>query len=147
MNPGSTLRRIATGMLSGPLGVKSFERELAAAGGLAFRVDLGVRAISTEEIVGSVGRHEVRRRDFLARDAAGGQRYRSVATAMARDVALPVIEVYELRVSRAGPAGAEVHGEYYVVDGHHRVAAAKQLGRAFLDAHVILYRAAREIAD
>ena len=30
--------------------------------------------------------------------------------------------------------------EYYVVDGHHRVAMAKKLGQDFLDAHVVEYR-------
>ncbi|HEU5315896.1 MAG TPA: ParB/RepB/Spo0J family partition protein [Chloroflexota bacterium] len=32
--------------------------------------------------------------------------------------------------------------EYYVVDGHHRVAMAKKLGQDYLDAHVVEYRVA-----
>jgi ParB-like chromosome segregation protein Spo0J len=32
--------------------------------------------------------------------------------------------------------------EYYVVDGHHRVAMARKLGQDFLDAHVVAYRLA-----
>lgn len=30
--------------------------------------------------------------------------------------------------------------EYYVVDGHHRVAMAKKLGQDYLDAHVVEHR-------
>jgi hypothetical protein len=36
--------------------------------------------------------------------------------------------------------------EYYVVDGHHRVAMAKKLGQDYLDAHVIEYRVAAKPA-
>jgi hypothetical protein len=32
--------------------------------------------------------------------------------------------------------------EYYVVDGHHRVAMARKLGQDFLDAHVVEYKVA-----
>src|SRR5207302_8436937 len=55
---------------------------------------------------------------------ANAPRYRSVLTAMCTDVSLPAIEVYALRE------------EYYVLDGHHRVAAARAVGYLYLDALV-----------
>jgi hypothetical protein len=51
-------------------------------------------------------------------------RYRRLLSAFDRMVALPPIEVLE------------VGGEYWVVDGHNRVAIARELRLAFLDANV-----------
>ena len=49
----------------------------------------------------------------------------SVLLAMRQGEPLPPIEVYAWR------------GQYYVLDGHHRVAAAHALGSDFISAHVI----------
>jgi hypothetical protein len=124
--------------------VKCFERELGAAGGLSFRVDLGVRAIPTAKIVGSVGRcHELRRDFFYKNLPASSERYQRIGKAMREERPLPAIEVYELRTPRALAPGSGTGSEYYVVDGHHRVALAKKLGRDFIDARVVLYRASQ----
>ena len=124
-------------------GVKCFEHELGAAGGLTFRVDLGIRAIPTATIVGSVGRWNELRRDFFYKNTPPHSlRYRRVGEAMRHDQPLPAIEVYELRTPLTPAPGSGTRSEYYVVDGHHRVAMAKKLGVDFLDAHVVLYRAA-----
>jgi ParB-like chromosome segregation protein Spo0J len=64
---------------------------------------------------------------------------------MRHDQPLPAIEVYELRTPLTPAPGSETRSEYYVVDGHHRVAMAKKLGRDFLDAHVVLYRGSRPL--
>ena len=128
--------------------VKCFERELAAAGGLVFRVDLGIRAIPTDRIIGSVGRWSSLRQDFYPKNAGVlRERYHRVGAAMARGEVLPAIEVYELRTSLAGRPNVETRSEYYVVDGHHRVASAKKIGVSYLDAHVVLYRASRPVGD
>jgi hypothetical protein len=143
MHPGDLWKRVGQVFPGGVQGVKCFERELAAAGGLACRVDLGIRAIPTARIVGSVGRWNHLRHDFF--DASGpgaSHRYARIGQAMAQGKALPALDVYELRMPRKGSEGDLVVGEYYVVDGHHRVAVAKKLGVDFLDAHVVLYRAA-----
>src|SRR5579875_261516 len=83
--------------------------------------------VEVRRIVGSVSAPKVAEltRDFLPRgDGANTPRYRSVYKALQDDVPLPPIEVYALR------------GKYYVVDGHHRVAAARALGYLYLDALV-----------
>lgn len=138
----SVLRQVTKVIPRGVGEVKCFERELARAGGVAFRVDLGVRTIPTAQIVGSVGRWNCLRGDFLYKHAPTlSARHQSVGRAMRQGKALPAIEVYELRTSHPTTAGKAPRDEYYVVDGHHRVAMAKKLGVDFLDAHVVLYRA------
>jgi hypothetical protein len=132
----------------GAAGIKSFERELAAHGGVAFRVDLGIRAIPTAKVVGSVGRSSHLRHDFFeGSEPAASQRYARIGRAMRRGTALPALEVYELRAGQDNDRASAPVDEYYVVDGHHRVAMAKKLGVDFLDAHVVLYRAIGQSPD
>jgi hypothetical protein len=138
-------RQIARVMPRGAGVVKSFEHELARAGGVACRVDLGMRTVPTDRIVGSLSRWNHLRGDFLDKNYPEiNERHRRIRQAMVRGTTLPAVELYELRVrpTRGPPAEAEAMSEYYVVDGHHRVAMARRLRIDFLDAHVILYRAA-----
>ena len=120
--------------------VKSFERELERAGGLAGRVDRGVHTVPTEKVVGSVGRWQALRSDFFYRTGrAVTARYRRVGKAMEQGVELPAIDVYKISRPPRAPRDAPPASEYYVVDGHHRVAMARRFGRAFLDARVVEY--------
>ncbi len=57
---------------------------------------------------------------------------------------LPPIEVYKARLRRRRGERDTVVTEYYVVDGHHRVAMAKKLGQDYLDAHVVEYRVSQK---
>src|SRR5260370_39542404 len=59
---------------------------------------------------------------------------------MAAGKALPPRELYKLR-RRASTPGGTPRSEYFVVDGHHRVAMARRLDQHFVDAHVVEYRA------
>jgi nucleotide-binding universal stress UspA family protein len=108
--------------------VRSFDEDAARWGPLA-RWHLGVRPVPLARIIGSVGRaNELRGGAELggspvAADARR-QRYRRVLTAMRSDVALPAIEL------------AKLGSGYYVVDGNHRVAAARELGQTEIDADV-----------
>jgi hypothetical protein len=52
------------------------------------------------------------------------QRYNGILAAMRSDVSLPAIELYKLGSG------------YYVVDGNHRIAAARELGQTEIDADV-----------
>ena len=128
--------------------VKCFEHELLAVGGVAHRCDLGIRTVPVMKIVGSVGRWASLRGDFFEKDGShSSHRYMSIGKAMARGSPLPALELYELRTVANDDDGCASIGEYYVVDGHHRVAMARKLGVLFLDAHVIAYwtvRARRE---
>jgi hypothetical protein len=52
--------------------------------------------------------------------------------------ALPPVKLYKL-TRRSSAREDSPQSEYYVVDGHHRVAMARKLGQDFLDAHVTEY--------
>jgi hypothetical protein len=106
--------------------VKCFAEEVAGLGSYT-TLDAGIRVIEVRRITGTVNKcreldsafRTLRRRDRRER-----HRRRQLAAADLSYVQLPVIEVYLLR------------GEYYVLDGNRRVAAAKSFGLEFMDAHV-----------
>src|ERR671934_1592439 len=103
---------------------------------MAGRGDLGARIVPTEKVVGSVSRWQNLRSDFFyKRGQAITGRFVRVGEAMQRGLPLPPVELYKIK----GRRGRTV-SEYYVVDGHHRVAMARKLGQAFLDAHVVEYQ-------
>src|SRR5438067_2978173 len=81
----------------------------------------GIREIPVERIVGSVDRSADFDRDFKT----GRSRSRLAALRGAfPDGDMPAIEVYE------------VGGLFFVSDGHHRVALARERGAMFIDAEV-----------
>lgn len=112
-------------------GVRSFQADAAACGPLASRA-LGTRAVPVKQIVGSVGRAHELRSDFLSfREGNMDLRYLHVREIMRDDGYLPPVDLYLLE------------GQYYVVDGNHRVAAARSIGQAYLDAVVTEFRPAQ----
>jgi hypothetical protein len=89
---------------------------------------LGLRTVALDRIVGSVDRASELRTNFLPYFAReGDSRYLQIREAMEGGESLPAIELYKLG------------REYYVLDGHHRVAAALSLGQAEIDASVTEY--------
>lgn len=82
-----------------------------------------LEALPVGSVMGSVDRYNDLDRAFRP---LGGrtQRLQRIVTAMRQGVTFPPIEVYRL------------HGVCYVVDGHHRVAAALETGQLYLDALV-----------
>ncbi len=63
-------------------------------------------------------------RDFLPTDERSRSRFQAIVVALRQREELPPIEVYQL------------HDHYYVVDGHHRVAAGRALGEKCIAAYV-----------
>src|SRR5436190_5287900 len=105
--------------------VRSFAEDAARAGPLAPR-SLGARTVEVARIIGSVGRPGELGPDFrpLRKFSKDDERYRRVFEAFQRGVGLPPVELYKLGYG------------YYVLDGHHRVAVAKQMGQQWIDALV-----------
>ena len=93
--------------------------------GLTDSLYLGLRTVPVDNIVGSVNRW----RDFDARfrikNRATMHRYRKIKQAVEQGSTLPPVSLYKVR------------DKYYVVDGNHRVAAAKEVGQTYIDAEVI----------
>jgi CRP-like cAMP-binding protein len=111
---------------------------------MAARVDRGILTVDVHKVVGSVSRWSNLRSDFFYRHGrAITQRFERVGQAMAAGKVLPPLELYKLR-RRGARANEPQPSEYYVVDGHHRVAMARRLGQDFLDARVIEYTAGRQ---
>lgn len=107
-------------------GVERFDEAQRCLGALA-RLPPRPETIAVERVVGSVDAAKAAslRPNFLPRRlGAQSPRYREVEEAMYTGIPLPAIEVYGL------------DGAYYVLDGHHRVAAARALGQLYLDALV-----------
>ena len=87
------------------------------------RRPLGLRAIPVAQIVGTDSRGADFDRDFLPRRPEIGPRWRGVEEAFPEG-GFPPIAVYKL-----GDA-------YFIIDGHHRVAIARQRGMETIDAEV-----------
>lgn len=85
----------------------------------------GTKPIDVNKIVGSVDRCL---RDNTISVDKDSQRYRGIRDALEKMTCLPAIQVYN------------VDEEYFIVDGHHRVEASKEIGKDFLDAEVIEYK-------
>jgi nucleotide-binding universal stress UspA family protein len=105
--------------------IRSYDEDAARTGPLAQR-QLGVRTVDVSRIIGSVGRADNLAADFrpLRHTREDDQRYERVLTGMRTGASLPPVQLYKLGFG------------YYVLDGNHRVAAAKQLGQLEIDAEV-----------
>jgi len=110
--------------------MKSFRAVMATTGTLLPK-PMGLLEVPVSTIVGSVGRAGELRDDFLPRrrllDKDRLDRYKRVESAMSLQKDLPPVKLY--RIGK----------DYFVLDGHHRVAAARKLGQLFLDAIVTDY--------
>lgn len=85
----------------------------------------GTKTIDVNKIVGSVGRCQ---RDNTISVDKTSERYKRIKDALENLNCLPIIQVYDL------------DHEYYIVDGHHRVEASKEIGKEFLDAEIIEFK-------
>ena len=101
--------------------------------GVSQRSYLGLREIPVAQIVGSVDRSADFDREFRPRRSVSTGRLASLREAFAGG-AMPPIRVFE------------VGGAYFVEDGHHRVALAREQGATFIDAEVTRLRTTYEVA-
>jgi|YelNatPaOPRAMG01_1025707.scaffolds.fasta_scaffold00582_25 hypothetical protein len=113
-------------IFKGPKRLKSFEEKIQEEKFITWR-DLGYQTIEVDKIVGSVGRYQDFDEEFRPLNPNVYHRLKEIESAILRGKILPPIEVYKIK------------DEYYVLDGNHRVAAARRLGQKEIDAHVIEY--------
>jgi len=109
-------------------GLRNFARDVARSGALT-SVRLGMREVPVDRITGSVGRGHELNASFLPRRARKDDtaRFKGVKDRLERGMPMPPLELYKFGY------------DYYVLDGHHRVAAARQLGIRELEAEVSEY--------
>ncbi len=86
--------------------------------------NLGVKAVPLDKIIGSVGRYKDFNRQFKLKKDRPSARLLRVQEAFKNNITLPPITLYQIKK------------EYYVLDGNHRVSAAKKLGYEFIDAKI-----------
>jgi nucleotide-binding universal stress UspA family protein len=105
--------------------IRSFDADAKRRGPLA-RWTLGLRTVEVARVVGSVGRAAELDTSFRTsnRSPEERQRYQRVLQGVRGDGSLPPIVLYKLGAA------------YYVLDGNHRLAAAKQLGQLEIEAEV-----------
>ena len=87
--------------------------------------DRGMRTVPVSRIVGSVGRYQDFDERFRLKRGVPSERLQRVKQAMRQGVALPPVRLYQIK------------DEYYVLDGNHRIAAAKELGHDEILARIV----------
>ncbi len=85
---------------------------------------LGYRAIPLDRVIGSVGRYKDFNAKFQIDEHLDRGRKDRIKELMEREEVLPPVKLYKI-----GEA-------YFVLDGNHRIAAAKELRKEFIDADV-----------
>ena len=106
-----------------------FDEVLAALGRTGER-SLGVESIELDSIVGTIDRGRDFDRRFRPTSHRVRQRWEGIAVAMRKGKSMPPIEVYRV---------GDMH---FVIDGHHRVSVARQMGMETIDALVTEIRTA-----
>jgi nucleotide-binding universal stress UspA family protein len=116
------------GRAAAPAAVRGFAADAARAGPAVAR-RLPPRAVEVARIVGTAADPAAYGADFRPRRrwARDDHRLRRADDALDRGAVLPPVELHKLGYG------------YYVVDGHHRVAAARRRGQLWLDADVTEY--------
>lgn len=103
---------------------KSF-RENQACEGAFDHIDRGICSVPLEKIVGSVGRYHDFDSQFKLKEHVQPDRLISVKHAMREGKSLPPVKLYKIK------------DEYYVLDGNHRISAAKEFGRLDIMAKIV----------
>jgi uncharacterized ParB-like nuclease family protein/DNA-binding Lrp family transcriptional regulator len=88
-------------------------------------IDRGICSVPLAQIVGSVGRYHDFDSQFKLKDHVPPDRFVSVKQAMRQGKSLPPVKLYQIK------------DEYYVLDGNHRIAAAKEFGRSEIMAKIV----------
>ncbi len=88
------------------------------------RIHRDIRTVPVGQVGGSVGRCSEFDRDFMPVRASSEERWKRIDRAFHRGEELPPVSLYK------------VGGFYFVLDGHHRVSAARYHGVEWIDAHV-----------
>lgn len=89
------------------------------------RIDRGVCSVPLKQIVGSVGKCLDFDSQFTPKSHVAADRLTNIKQAMREGKPIPPIKLYKIK------------DEYYVLDGNHRIAAARKLGRFDIMAKIV----------
>ena len=88
-------------------------------------VNRGSCSIPLEQITGSVGRYHDFDNQFRIKKHIPSERLENIKKAMRKGKRLPPVKLYQIK------------DEYYVLDGNHRVSAAKEFGHDSIQADIV----------
>lgn len=88
-------------------------------------IDHGVKTVPLDRIIGSVGKYYDFDSQFRPKKHVAGKRFSDIKRAMRDGNYVPPVKLYQIR------------NDYYVLDGNHRVASAKELGHSDIQAKVV----------
>jgi hypothetical protein len=91
---------------------------------LVNRVDRGRQEIQLDQIIGSVGKHELFTQSLLPLANSLEDRWKNIYVLMLGPCGCPPIKVYKVRDG------------YFILDGHHRASVARYLGNQMIEAYV-----------
>ena len=115
-------------------GIKSFKENQKIEEAVDQR-DLGFREIPLNKIVGSVGRYRDFDSQFRLRKGLPPERLERIKAAIRAGKPLPPVLLYRIK------------DEYYVLDGNHRVSAAKEFGWTSIEARIIEYLPSKQTLE
>lgn len=98
-------------------------------------INRGICSVPLEQIVGSVGRYHDFDSQFKIKDHMPPERFINVKNAMMEGKSLPPVKLYKIK------------DEYYVLDGNHRISAAKELGRSDIMAEIVEFIPSRNTIE
>ncbi|MDJ0874481.1 MAG: Lrp/AsnC ligand binding domain-containing protein [Desulfobacterales bacterium] len=104
--------------------VKSFKDDQQRQAAYDSRIR-GVRTVALDRIVGSVGRYQDFDSRFRLKHQRPSERLQRIKTAMREGRVLPPVKLYQIKDA------------FYVLDGNHRIAAAKEMDHDEIRAHIV----------
>ncbi|MGW8192956.1 MAG: Lrp/AsnC ligand binding domain-containing protein [Desulforhopalus sp.] len=88
-------------------------------------IERGTLMVPLDKIVGSVGRYHDFDNQFKTHSGAVDERLEGILAAMREGRSLPPVALYQIK------------DDYFILDGHHRVRAAVELGRAEIRSRIV----------
>jgi uncharacterized ParB-like nuclease family protein len=122
VNFGNWIKKLLPGKRDSE--VKCF-RENQECEGAFDHIDRGICGVPLSQIVGSVGRYQDFDSQFKLKEHVPPDRLISIKKAMRQGKPLPPVKLYKIK------------DEYYVLDGNHRISAAKEFGRTEIMAKIV----------
>lgn len=93
---------------------------------------IGLVTVCLDKIIGTAGRSDDFDRAFYPRREVSPHRWMNIVKAMYKGEYLPPVELRQI-----GDA-------YFVIDGHHRISAARERGQQYIEAYVTQIDASEE---
>ncbi|MCF8061172.1 MAG: Lrp/AsnC ligand binding domain-containing protein [Deltaproteobacteria bacterium] len=113
---------------------KSFDQDQWREGAFE-KIQRGKQRVPLERIVGSVGRYHDFDSRFRPKQHVASERYEDIKKALRAGHQLPPVKLFQIK------------DEYYVMDGNHRIAAAKALGHQDIEAAIVEFIPSKNILE